>query len=444
MTASARRSLPGAARADLWRRVAALALTAAVVACRLPSPAPRPADQPAPLRVGTSGDYPPFTVARDGDYEGLDLDVARRFAHDAGRRLEIVRFGWPDLVADLAAGRFDVAMGGVTMRPERAVVGTFTRPVTRAGVVVVARGPLDGPRVRLAVNAGGHLERVARRLFPDARLVRTTDNRLLASLVTSGDADGVVTDEVEAAGIVAALPGAVEHGPFTRDAKAYLARDPAVVAELDAWLRAREADGTLADLRARWLGPARADRRSPAAADLDAVLALIDLRLAFMPAIAAAKLAAGRDVEDPAQEARVLEAARAAADRHGLDPSGVEALFRALLAAARAIQRAYLASPWPVDALDLERAARPAVARVSELVIARAADLAADGAARASLDPARVAEGLDPLTPAADRLAIARALLACAMTSRTRVPEAEDNAAALVHDHARGSREAAR
>jgi cyclohexadienyl dehydratase len=393
------------------------------------------------LRVGTSGDYPPFSVARDGNYEGLDVDVARRFAHDAGRRLEIVRFRWPDLVADLAAGRFDVAMGGVTMRPERAVVGTFTRPVTRAGVVVVARGPLDGPRVRLAVNAGGHLERVARRLFPDARLVRTTDNRLLASLVTSGDADGVVTDEVEAAGIIAALPGAVEHGPFTRDAKAYLARDPAVVAELDAWLRAREADGALADLRARWVGPARADRRSPAAADLDAVLALIDLRLAFMPPIAAAKRAAGRDVDDPGQETRVLEAARASAVRHGLDPAGVESLFRALIDAARAVQRDFLAHPWPVETIDLERAARPAVARVSELVIARAADLAADGAARASLDPARVAEGLDPLTPAADRLAIARALLACAMTSRSgRVPEAQDSAAALLHDDAGRSR----
>ena len=367
------------------------------------------------LRVGTSGDYPPFSVARDGQYEGLDVDVARRFAHDSGRRLEIVPFRWPDLVADMDAGRFDLAMGGVTMRPERAVAGTFTRPVTRAGVVVVASPGtrLDRPGLRLAVNAGGHLERIARRLFPDARLVRTTDNRLLASLVTSGDADGVVTDEVEAAGIAAALPDAVQHGPFTHDAKAYLGRDPALVGELDGWLRAREADGTLAELRARWLGSARADRRSVAAADLDAALAAIDLRLAFMPAIAAAKRAARRTVDDPAQEARVLEAARAAADRHGLDPSTVEALFRALLAAARAIQRTYLASPWPVDPLDLEREARPAVARVSELVIVRAADLAADPAARGNLDPARVAEGLDALTPAADRLAIARALLAC-------------------------------
>jgi cyclohexadienyl dehydratase len=297
------------------------------------------------------------------------------------------------------------------MRPERAVAGTFTRPVARAGVVVVARGSLDAPGLRLAVNAGGHLERVARRLFPDARLVRTTDNRLLASLVTSGDADGVVTDEVEADGIVAALPGAAKRGPFTRDAKAYLGRDPALVAELDAWLRAREADGTLADLRARWLGPARAERRTLAEADLDALLALIDLRLAFMPAIAAAKRAAGREVDDPAQEARVLEAARESAKRHGLDPDGVNALFEAIIAAARTIQRGFLARPWPVEPLDLEREARPALARISEAAIARAASLACDVPKLAAPERRALAEALDPQTPLPDRSTIADRLL---------------------------------
>jgi ABC-type amino acid transport substrate-binding protein len=61
-------------------------------------------------------------------------------------------------------------MGGVTMRPERAVAGTFTRPITRAGAVVLvpAGGTprIDRPGLRLGVNAGGHLERLAGRLFP--------------------------------------------------------------------------------------------------------------------------------------------------------------------------------------------------------------------------------------------------------------------------------------
>src|SRR5437879_5820349 len=263
-------------RSQPLRRAAAIALLAA--ACLHPRP------EAPPLRVGTSGDYPPFSLARDGRLEGLDVEIARRFAHDGGRRLELVPFRWPELTRDLAEGRFDLAMGGVTLRPERAVAGVFTRPVAEAGAVVLAHQRLD-PRsswLRLGVNAGGHLERLAARLFPHALLVRTHDNRALGELLSSGAADAILTDEAEADAL--ALPGAVRLGPFTRDRKAYLGRDPALVAELDAWLRAREADGTLAALRARWLGAPRAAARSAFASDLEALLALVDLRLAFMPA----------------------------------------------------------------------------------------------------------------------------------------------------------------
>ncbi|HYY06417.1 MAG TPA: transporter substrate-binding domain-containing protein [Candidatus Limnocylindria bacterium] len=383
--------------------LAASALLAA--ACLHPRPAA------PPLRVGTSGDYPPFSLARDGTFEGLDVEVARRFAKDSGRRLELVPFRWPELTRDLAAGRFDLAMGGVTLRPERAVVGVFTRPVAEAGAVVLAHQRLD-PRsawLRLGVNAGGHLERLAARLFPRALLVRTHDNRALAELLTSGAADAILTDELEADAL--AVSGTLRLGPFTRDRKGYLGRDPALVAELDAWLRAREADGTLAGLRSRWLGPERARARSAVASDLDALLALVDLRLAFMPGVAAAKQKSGRPVEDPGQEARVLAAVRARGAERGLDPAAVEALFRAQIDAARALEQDWLAHPWEVDALDLEQAARPALARISELIVDRVADLAADRGAPAAPDPARVAEALDgSLASAPRRRAIAEAI----------------------------------
>src|SRR2546422_8032813 len=390
-------------RSQPLRRAAAIALLAA--ACLHPRP------EAPPLRVGTSGDYPPFSLARDGATGGPEAGAPRPFARHSGRRLALVRFRWPELTRDLAAGRFDLAMGGVTLRPERAVAGVFTRPVAEAGAVVLAHQRLD-PRtswLRLGVNAGGHLERLAARLFPHALLVRTNDNRALAELLATGAADAILTDEAEADAL--AVPGAVRLGPFTRDRKGYLGRDPALVAELDAWLRAREADGTLAAFRARWLGPERARARSAFASDLDALVALVDLRLAFMPAVAAAKRKTRRPGADPGQEARVLGAVRARAAERGLDPTTVEALFRAQIAAARAVEHEFLAHPEEGDALDLEREARPALARISELIVDRAADLAADPGALAALDPGRVAEALDgSLTPVTQRRAIASAI----------------------------------
>jgi len=390
------------------RRTAALAALAVLAAACLHS---RP--EAPPLRVGTSGDYAPFSLERDGRPDGLDVEVARRFAHDSGRRLELVRFRWPELTSDLIAGRFDLAMGGVTMRPERAVAGAFTRPVAVAGAVVLARQRLDpgASGLRLGVNAGGHLEHVAVRLFPRALLVRTSDNRTLGALLESGAAEAILTDEAEADAL--AIPGAVRLGPFTRDHKAYLGRDPALVATLDAWLRAHEADGTLATLRARWLGPTHAAARSASASDLDALVALVDLRLAFMPAVAAAKRAAGRPIEDAEQETRVLAAARTRAAERGLDPAAAEALFRAQIEAARALQHDFLAHPWDLELLDLESEARPALARISELIVTRAADLAAAPDASAPPDARRVARTIDAwLAPETHRLAIARAIVA--------------------------------
>ena len=88
------------------------------------------------LRVGTSGDYAPFSMAY-GDRvagswtpQGLDIAVAQAYARDRGLEIEWVPFRWPDLRRDLAGGRFDVAMSGVTQRPERSLVGRYTIPVT--------------------------------------------------------------------------------------------------------------------------------------------------------------------------------------------------------------------------------------------------------------------------------------------------------------------------
>ncbi len=393
---------------------------------------PRDAALPA-LRVGTTGDYPPFARTHEGEVEGLDAEVARRFARDTGRRVEWVTTRWPDLTRDLAAGRFDLAMGGVTMRPERALVGTYTRPVAQTGAVVltragVARVPADLDRMgtRIAVNRGGHLERVARRLFPHADVDAVDDNQTLPRLLGTGAVEAILTDDAEAGRFAADVPAVVRLGPLTHDRKAYLGADKGLVAELDAWLRAREVDGTLATLRGRWLGERYGAARSGLESDVDALLATVELRLALMPAVAAAKEAARLPVEDTAQEARVLAAAREQAAARGLDPAAAEALFTAIIGAARGVQREFLATPPArrpaVERLDLARELRPTIARLSEAIVARAAAVARDPGL-ATLDPERLAEELDvAVLPRAARVELARAVTRLAPVPHAPVP----------------------
>jgi cyclohexadienyl dehydratase len=383
------------------------------------------------LRVGTSGDYAPFSIdpAGPAPLDGLDVALASAFAAAHGGPLEFVRFSWPELERRLAAGDFDVAMSGVTVRPERSLVGRFTAPVAESGALVLVRDggavlpldALDRAGVTLAVNAGGYLERAARARFPAATVNALADNVAVLDELLAGRADGAVTDTLEAPAWQERAPGLAPIGPFTHDRKAWLVRAdaPELAAELDAWLAAKEADGTLASLRARWIPSAA---QAPTASPALALIAAIDERLALMVFVAEAKRAAGKPVRDPAQEARVLEAAsgevRAAAQRAGRSaPSEacVGALFRAQIDAGSAIQEATLAGPprGPAPAPDLETVTRPALARIAPRIaaalVALPAGMDADALRRA------VREGLrTPALGDEERAALEAAVVRCA------------------------------
>jgi cyclohexadienyl dehydratase len=393
-------------------------LLALAVACTPPRPAAKT------LRVGTSGDYAPFSFKDEAGWDGFDLYVARKFAQDTGRNIELVEFRWPALEIDLQAKKFDVAMSGVTMRPWRALFGTFTRPMVRVGAVVVLKPgvattlhELDVPSRRVGVNAGGYLEKLARRLFRRAEIVPIPDNRVLAKELREGRVDALMSDELEAVLFRRMVPDAVLLGPLTNDRKAYLVGDPALADELDAWLRAREVDGSLAGLRAKLLGPAWGAPHTAAASDFDALLAAIELRLAFMPAVALAKEQRGLPTEDAAQEAQVIARARERAVLLGVSPDAIAALFEAMFVAARHAQDAYRVLPAgarpPVEAMDLDTQARPALASISATIVARAADLSHDTIGPVRFAPAVLADALDPsLATPKDHLAIATAVVA--------------------------------
>lgn len=379
----------------------------------------------ATLLVGTSGDYAPFSFDPAGAAppEGFDVALAERFAADTGRRIELVPFRWPELTTRLSEGAFALAASGVTVRPERSLAGTFSQPLVESGAVVLvvpgaAAGGLDAldrPEIRLAVNAGGHLERAARARFPRATILPMAENARVPDEVIAGRAEAAVTDTLEAAAWEKRAPGLVRLGPFTRDRKAWLLRDdPALAAEVEAWIAAREADGSLGALRARWLPPDAAGR---AADPLPALVAAIDERLALMPYVAEAKRAAGRPVRDPAQEARVLDAAVAAAGAEGaagVSESCVRGLFSAQIEAASALQEAILAKP-PVTAEpppDLAATTRPALARVGARItrgLARLPRGLSPGDVRAA-----VREGVrTPGVRDADRDALSEAIVRC-------------------------------
>jgi len=341
------------------------------------------AEPRAILRVGTSGDYAPFSVAKGEDaprYSGFDVELARRYAADRGLEVEFVRFRWPNLQRDLEAGRFEVAMSGVTVGPLRSVTGTFSVPLVETGAVALVRDSarfssieaLDRNHVRIAVNAGGHLEGAARAQFPHATLVAVGENSGVVRALALGEVDAAVTDTAEASNWEKELPDVKRLGPFTRDRKAFLVAAAAAErsADLDAWLLEREADGTLATLRSEFLGAGPFAR---VAEPLPALVAALDERLSLMPWVAIAKRREGLPLVVPEREDAVLDEATAAvlsqAKAEEIAPPSVllvRRFFGAQLEAAKQVQRDVARSDYEAtDPLpDLDGALRPAISRI--------------------------------------------------------------------------------
>jgi cyclohexadienyl dehydratase len=221
------------------------------------------------LRVGTTGDYPPFTrlETSSGEYTGFDIDLAQSLGSALGVRVEFVKTAWPALATDFAAGKFDIAMGGITVTLERAKLGFFTTPYLREGKTPITRcadkdkfatlEAIDRDGVTVLTNPGGGNERFDRTHFHTAHIEVRPDNTTIFDALAYGEGDLMITDASETryqqklhAGVLCAVhPDA----PFDFGEKAYLAPyDPPLDGFLDQWLHLIKENGTFATIYGKW------------------------------------------------------------------------------------------------------------------------------------------------------------------------------------------------
>jgi cyclohexadienyl dehydratase len=348
------------------------------------------AARPAHWRIGTTGDYAPFsTRAADGQPQGFDIDVVRAMAHDLNAELEWVSVRWPTLQASLVAGEFDVAMSGVTWQPARGVVGYMTRAVARGGPCVLG----DAHGTPVGVNRGGVLEAWARAHWSEAQLVTVDDNQSLPGLLASGRVQALVTDSFELRSF--ARPGWASHCEPRLARKVYWIAPghEALAQSIDGWLATHGEQ--LQAAQERWFG-----ERQPLRA-LDHLSDLLARRLAFMPFVAAAKAKAGLPIEDLPREQLVLDATAEHARQSGLPEARVRDFFALQIALAKAIQR----RKSEAATLDLGSQIRPALNELGDRILDAIA-----GAARAGELRSATLADLEPLTPWLEAAELARLL----------------------------------
>ena len=183
------------------------------------------------LRVGTAGDYQPMSYLdpETGKYVGFDAELAEDLAAVLGVDIEYVPTSWPTLTEDTMAGKFDLAICGITVTDARKEAALMSDGYLENGKTVLCRAEdagkyisleaINRPEVRVMENPGGLNEKFARENLPEATLIIHDVNQEIPGLVAAGEADVMITEVMEAGyytGKDQRLAAPLIHEPFTQ------------------------------------------------------------------------------------------------------------------------------------------------------------------------------------------------------------------------------------
>jgi polar amino acid transport system substrate-binding protein len=157
------------------------------------------------LKVGMA-ESPPWQSPNpaSGEYEGFNVDMAKRVAEIMGVKLEIVPATWSTLVPGLEAKQYDVIFANLFATPQRALVVNFTQPYSTYGFHVVVNvdtdiksvDQLNKPEVTFVGMSGTVEESYPKEVFPKATVRGIVSNDVASWIgeVASGQADAAFLD----------------------------------------------------------------------------------------------------------------------------------------------------------------------------------------------------------------------------------------------------------
>ncbi len=190
------------------RLAPAVALAAALLGTAMPAAAGAVLDRVrsgGTLRVCIWPDYYGITYRnpRNQQLSGIDIDLSAELGRDLKVRVEHVDSSFPMLVADLSAGKCDVAMFAVGQLPQRMEHLKFTRPylqsdiygvTTKGNRVVTKWADIDAPGVQVAVQSGTFMEPVMAAALKQATLVVVRPPATREAELEAGRVDVFMTD----------------------------------------------------------------------------------------------------------------------------------------------------------------------------------------------------------------------------------------------------------
>ncbi len=154
------------------------------------------------MRVGMDTFVPWAMKDKTGKFIGFEIDVATQLAKDMGVKVEFVPTKWAGIIPALLTGKFDVIIGGMGIRPKRALKVNFTLPYDYSGMSMVANKKLaagfhsladfNKPDVQIACKLGTTAAMAAKKFIPRAKLRLFDDEAQAYQELRNGNVHAVV------------------------------------------------------------------------------------------------------------------------------------------------------------------------------------------------------------------------------------------------------------
>ena len=219
------------------------------------------------LKVGMSTFVPWAMKDKTGKLIGFEIDMATRLAEDMGVKVEFVPTKWAGIIPALLTGKFDVIIGGMSVRPDRNLKVNFTIPYDYAGQSLVANKKLatgfsslqdfNRPDVVIATRLGSTAADAAKRFMPNAKKRLFDDEAQVIQEVLNGKAHAAVASAPLPAFQALKFPDRLFlpfQRTFTKEPIGFALRkgDYDTLNYFNNWIRVVDAKGWLAERKHYW------------------------------------------------------------------------------------------------------------------------------------------------------------------------------------------------
>lgn len=219
------------------------------------------------IRVGISIMAPWVMKDKDGQYIGFEIDVAKQLASDMGVKPVFKEYQWDKLIPALEKREIDIIASGISITPKRGLRIRFSNPYSSSGYSLVSNlkltkdftsiRDLNDSKVFIGVVKGTVSESLVPKVFPRARLDTFKDNTEATEAVVNGTVHAFVASAPTPRFVALGHPDEVDlplEKPLlvTKEAFAINKHNPEMLAYLNSWIVAHEADAWLKSTHAYW------------------------------------------------------------------------------------------------------------------------------------------------------------------------------------------------